>query len=89
MELTISFKLDKLTKKEVVSNLMYELFFKESVDFEVDGVGSYVAHKTENGYKLEGSIQNGNTHIPYTLEVTSKNDLRTAIRKLGNEIIQL
>lgn len=70
----------KLTKKEVISNLMYELLFKESIDFEVDNE-SFTAYKTDKGYTIKGE------HIQ--AQVKSKGELRQAIAKLGKEIVQL
>lgn len=72
-------ELVRLTKKEAIAEIMYNVSFHDSADFEVDEE-SFSINK-DGGYWLKG--------INTSIYCENKTDLRKAVSQLGKNILVL
>jgi hypothetical protein len=85
MDLRVRIGVATLTKREVLADIMYELKMKDAVELEADGRSFTVLKRTEPKVHAGFNIIGTETFI----YCKSANECRSAISKLGKEVIQL
>lgn len=72
----------KHTKKEIISGILYDVYFRGTADFEADGQ-SFTITKQPNGYyRLQGQSV-------YCVESQNISGLRPLIARCGKNITQM
>jgi hypothetical protein len=77
-----------MTKTEVLSSIMYNLKFNDSVDFENSNGGSYSINRVldENKWFRGWEVVGNDIERMF---FTTKTDLKKGISKLGRELIEM
>jgi hypothetical protein len=78
-----------MTKAEVISSIMCDLRYSDSVDFEVDERISARVQKINGEYCIFGIEADRDTDKPISIFCSSATEVRKAIASLGKSIVQM